>query len=409
VQKLVLQLFIAAFVLLAGIGSGPADAVPYQTVTPAAENLQDDEYISVFVFVDRVERGGCDTFFKNGLDLPLSDARITFTLPDGQRIERVTDHTGWLSFPSVDLLPGDEAWIEVVYPSQYRNAVLAPCPNSPTQKRITSDDFNALRSLQVVFRAWPTRVTSEPTDGPTNTPTPTSTPVETFTPTVTVTPSPTATVCPTSLVGQVWHDINANGRQDSGEPPLEYAMVTLWAGDMALQSLVTGQDGRYRFPDLVPGLYRIWETDPPDYQSTTAGGVEIQAGCGVTTQDFGDRLATECPRGIGGVVWNDLDADGTIDIGEPPLPQAQLILRGSNGTVVAKRITKSDGIYLFEGLDADIYTLTEINPPGYPYSSTLNPWIIELLTCRSVNHNFGNRSDPVFTGCDDKCLNCTCK
>ncbi len=109
--------------------------------------------ITVFVFVDRVENSGSNGFFNSGLDFPLPDARVTFVMPDGSRVQAITGRAGLLNFPGVDFLPGDEALIEIEYPAQYRDTPLVPCPTSPTRRRITHDSFGSMRSTQIVFCA----------------------------------------------------------------------------------------------------------------------------------------------------------------------------------------------------------------------------------------------------------------
>lgn len=109
--------------------------------------------ISIFVFVDRSGHGECDTFYNSGIDFPIEGARITFITPNGNRIQRITGHTGLLNLPSVDFSPEDEAFIEIEYPARYRNTALVPCPSSPVRKRITRDSFGPLGSTQVAFCA----------------------------------------------------------------------------------------------------------------------------------------------------------------------------------------------------------------------------------------------------------------
>ncbi len=442
VQRILLLLSLATLLGLAGTGSGPASPSLDLTVTPATGVDQNLGSISVFVFLDRVERGGCDTFFKRGADLPVSGVRILFTGPGRRQMEQWTDTNGYLYFPGIDLMPGQEIFIEAIFPSQFRGWGLEPCPNSPTVRRITQTDFRSLRSLHIAFRARPLPATSaptatptvvpsetpvptvmpeptslptqtstattRPTDTPIPVPTHTPTPVATFTATATAvttdTPQPTTpstptevpltpepTPCQADIMGLVWHDVNGNGRREEGERPLAQAIVTLWAGDVALQTWVTGNDGQYRFVGLAPGVYSVTETDPPEYRSTTPSTVEFQAGCGVTRLDFGDRLQVECPRGIGGIVWNDVNGDGIIQFGEPPLADSRLTLLDSGGKLVSQYQTKNDGIYRFEGLAADVYTLIETNPADYPESTTVDNWVVDLVVCRVVAIHFGDR------------------
>ena len=275
-----------------------------------------------------------------------------------------------------------------VSPTATPTATATPTPSpTPTPTHTTTPTPTATET--------PTNTpTMTVTPTPTDTPTTTVTPTPTETPTPTLTPTPTATVCPVNITGVVWNDLNGDGQRGSNEPGLRHAIVTLWAGDTALQSVVTGADGRYNFGNLVPGSYRLEETDPPGHGSTTTNVVEIQAGCGQTVQDFGDRQEVSCARGVSGVVWYDVDGDGLIGAGEPPLADATLTLRDNQDNVVASTVTTKNGVYLFEDLASSVYDLIETNPPGYPISTTLDNWVIDLLGCRIVTRNFGDQPAP---------------
>lgn len=195
----------------------------------------------------------------------------------------------------------------------------------------------------------------------------------------------------------MWNDANGSASKESNEPPLAHAIVTLWHADVALQSVITDEDGRYNFSGLAPGMYRLVETDPPGYRSTTTNSVVIQVECSGTTQDFGDQRAVACLRGVNGVVWYDLDGDGVLGGSEPPLSGATLTLRDSAGELVdVPHVTGGDGIYLFKDLLADVYTLVEDNPPGFPVSTTPDNWAIDLVGCREapVTIAFGDRHAP---------------
>lgn len=109
--------------------------------------------ITVFTFVDRVASGGGGAYYDSGVDSPLEGARITFVMPDGSRLQRVTGRTGLLNFPDIDFLPGDEAFLEIEYPVRYRDAGLVPCRSSPVRRRLTAESFGSFGSKQVVFCA----------------------------------------------------------------------------------------------------------------------------------------------------------------------------------------------------------------------------------------------------------------
>src|SRR5690606_6563516 len=64
-----------------------------------------------------------------------------------------------------------------------------------------------------------------------------------------------------------WEDMNANGVQETGEPPIPNVTVTLFngAGTQVGASTTTDTDGLYRFDNLVPGDYYVVFTLPTGY------------------------------------------------------------------------------------------------------------------------------------------------
>lgn len=110
-----------------------------------------------------------------------------------------------------------------------------------------------------------------------STPTPTATATRTATATHTPTPehTPTPTATPTAtppwggIEGIVFHDLNADGQYQWGEPPLAGALITLRTeGGTQIATRRTQSSGRYSFLYLDPGTYYVTETDPPGYTST---------------------------------------------------------------------------------------------------------------------------------------------
>lgn len=74
---------------------------------------------------------------------------------------------------------------------------------------------------------------------------------------------------PASLGGSVFVDANNNGKFDSGEAPLGDVSVTLkgidFTGTSLVRSTTTLSDGSYHFGDLMPGNYRVVESQPTAY------------------------------------------------------------------------------------------------------------------------------------------------
>ncbi len=63
---------------------------------------------------------------------------------------------------------------------------------------------------------------------------------------------------PASLGDRVWHDLNGNGRQDTGEPGVSGVDVQLLdAGSSQVAATSTSAGGAYQFADLPPGDYIV--------------------------------------------------------------------------------------------------------------------------------------------------------
>ena len=77
-----------------------------------------------------------------------------------------------------------------------------------------------------------------------------------------------------SLGDFVWHDLNQDGIQDSGEPGLEGVTVELYDNGICagapMSTTVTDVDGHYLFPELEPGSYSLRFINPAGYEFSPA-------------------------------------------------------------------------------------------------------------------------------------------
>ncbi len=111
--------------------------------------------VTVFVYLDRVEPREAGAFFNSGSDLPIAGARISFVLPDGSRLQKITGPSGRQSLSNLILFPGDEMIVEVEYPASFRGVRLQPCSGSQIRRRLSPAAFGPFRSTQVVFCVRP--------------------------------------------------------------------------------------------------------------------------------------------------------------------------------------------------------------------------------------------------------------
>ncbi len=178
----------------------------------------------------------------------------------------------------------------------------------------------------------------------------------------------TIEVCPESLspaplgsVGdRVWLDVNGNG-SDDGEPGIPNVSVVLFDADTgtALAATATDGNGAYSFNNLPPGNYytSVVGSSLPAGLSLT-GGTDPSAtrtipatGGAFLDLDFGYASAPT-KAAIGDFVWYDSDGSTTQEPGEPGIGGVIVNLLDSDGTVIATTTTVG-GYYLFAGLEPD--------------------------------------------------------
>jgi hypothetical protein len=176
-----------------------------------------------------------------------------------------------------------------------------------------------------------------------------------------------------TIAGTKYEDTNADGDRDSGEPALGGRTIKLDpatpgnAGDDL--SATTAPDGSYSFSGLTPGVtYRVhdegesgWTCSEPgspcEYSVPTASGDGVIGG-----NDFGAYR----PASIAGTSYEDSDADGSRDAGEPANGGRTVYIDadGSDSLSAGDPTTTSapDGSYSFAGLRPGSYSVREQLP-----------------------------------------------
>ena len=168
------------------------------------------------------------------------------------------------------------------------------------------------------------------------------------------------------IAGTVYYDRDVDAAIDSGEPGI--AGVALSLRD-ALGNIVaattTAADGSYVFTGLAPGDYRVVETQPAAYGSSTANTITpitVTAGAVVANQNFGETSGS-----LAGSVYFDANNNGVRDGGEQGIAGVTLTLAGTdyNGAAVSRTTTTdASGAYVFHELLGGTYDVTETQPAG---------------------------------------------
>ncbi len=176
----------------------------------------------------------------------------------------------------------------------------------------------------------------------------------------------------------IYLDRDGNGSFDAGEG-LGGVTVRLYdSSGMILRAYTaTSANGVYSFGRLdINSVYVVkvdtatlpnggtglTNTKDPDTASPGDSQATVPALSGTQginlDQDFGYR-ALSSPASLGGTVWIDANANGTLDSGEAAsiLPNITVALRSSTGQLIATTLTDSSGNYAFSGLPAGSYSV----------------------------------------------------
>ncbi|HND52737.1 MAG TPA: SdrD B-like domain-containing protein, partial [Pirellulaceae bacterium] len=186
------------------------------------------------------------------------------------------------------------------------------------------------------------------------------------------------------LIGDtVFIDRNASGGLDAGEA-LEGVTVRLYgvgsdgvgntADDVLLATKNTDENGRYYFGGLnssstyvikvdtttLPGagVDPLTNTIDPQGALDSTAIVTLTPGSPTNlTTDFGYRDTT-APNTIAGTIWDDTDADGTLDAAETTrYANVTVVLRDTAGNILASTTTDAFGNYSFVGLPSGTYVV----------------------------------------------------
>ncbi len=209
----------------------------------------------------------------------------------------------------------------------------------------------------------------------------------------------------------VWYDVDGDGAQDAGEPPIPGVRVYVdLNADGVWQSTepaaTTDSNGLYGIGGLVPGTYSVRvdaSTLPagvtPTYDLDGIGtphraAAEIASlDQFVSTVDFGYAP----PVNIGDRVWFDANRDGIQNLSETDnLHDIPVALLDTNGNVVAETRTDSQGKYLFANVPTGTY-LVRFDLTVFTTNEMLSPSKVGSDDAVDNDWVSGNASDYAWT------------
>ncbi len=199
----------------------------------------------------------------------------------------------------------------------------------------------------------------------------------------------TQTPLPIRIAGTVYEDADRDNTQDPADVGIAGVTLGLYRyqgsgyADTG-QTAVTDADGHYRFDDLLPGTYRIVQSQPSGYLSVgaTAGSVDghgrgVVESENVITQiellggddSVGNDFAETLPAALSGYVYHDRDNDGLRQPGEEGIAGAEVRVQylPPAGPLPAPIVVYSgaDGAWSVDGLTPGEYRVEEVTPAGY--------------------------------------------
>jgi protocatechuate 3,4-dioxygenase beta subunit len=191
-----------------------------------------------------------------------------------------------------------------------------------------------------------------------------------------------------TLSGLAWHDQDNDGTRDLNEKALANVAVTLTGTEAGTNNAVsrtatTDANGIYRFTGLNQGTYKVQlgqvsgyvpgKASAGAFGGTPSGGtvsdIPLPGGWPVSGgYNFG--LVKDPPGNtLSGLVWNDLDNDGTRDLNETSLANVKVAIAGTEAAtgnfVYLEAATDANGVYRFTGLNQGTYTVRVGAVSGY--------------------------------------------
>ena len=197
------------------------------------------------------------------------------------------------------------------------------------------------------------------------------------------------TPLPITIAGTVFEDVNLDNARQPGEPGIagvHLSLEQLVNGDYVAtgKTAITDGNGEYAFESVLPGTYRIVQTQPAGYFSVgaTAGtvdgdtrgyvvGTDVIAGIALLggEDSLGNDFAEALPATLSGYVYHDANDNGQFDSGEEGiggvlLDVYQVLPDGTTGAHYQVH-TDATGYWSVDGLFPGEYRVEQVQPDGW--------------------------------------------
>jgi len=197
------------------------------------------------------------------------------------------------------------------------------------------------------------------------------------------------TPLPITISGTVYEDFSLNNAQDPGDLGIPGVTLSLQEFNGASYvstgiTAVTDGSGNYVFDGILPGQYRVVETQPATYFSVVATAGTVDSGTvGVVVspdiiadiallggQDsINNDFAEAAPASLSGNVYHDASDDGVFDPSETGIGgvtiQVQFLPTSGPPQAPIEVQTQADGSWSVDGLRPGSYLVREIHPTGF--------------------------------------------
>jgi len=201
-----------------------------------------------------------------------------------------------------------------------------------------------------------------------------------------------------AISGLKFHDKNADGKMDADEPPISGWEIQLKdESDKILKSTTTsaepGKEGTYKFLDLQPDTYRVYEIPKNGWVRTYPAG-EYHTVTLINMPSRGNMFGNN-QLAISGLKFHDKNADGKMDADEPPISGWEMQLTDESDRLLQTTTTSGEpgkeGVYEFVDLQPGTYRVYEAAKNGWVRTYPAEEYhTVTLINMPSRGNIFGN-------------------